>query len=99
MSWDQYLKIKQAFPGRLSVVALVAPENLRHRWLGRRSTSPLSIHEANQKDHANLAASHKAEPIAAADYTIINDGGLDSLYTKIDEIITEIRSCKSTINC
>lgn len=94
-SWEQCLAIKHAFPGRVSVVALVATASLRYHRLG----DSVSAHEAEERDRAILRASQKAEPIAAADYTIINEGEIDALTARIDEIVEAIRTCKSDSWC
>ena len=38
----------------------------------------------------NPAGMQKAKVMAAADYTILNEGTLEELHTKIDEVLEEI---------
>jgi dephospho-CoA kinase len=92
-SWEQYRAVKHAFPGRFTVVALTSQTNIRHRRLGKRQSDALTIHQAEEQDREILAASQKAEPIAAADYTIINDGAIEDLHANIDEIVATVRAC------
>lgn len=92
-SWEQLVELKQAFPGRVSVVALFAPR------AAIRKFSPNAIHQIEQSDRAILKASQKAEPIAAADYTITNDSSLEALYTQIDRVVEDIRTCHSGVWC
>lgn len=98
-SWQQCLAIKHAFPGRLSVVALVAGAKVRHHRLENRAINTVTPQEAEARDREILQASEKAEPIAAADYTIINEGSLEALAADIDKIVAEIRTCRSDISC
>lgn len=98
-SWEQCLAIKHAFPGRLSIVALVTKAPIRFHRLNNRTIDALSAREAEELDRTILRASAKAEPIAAADYTIINEDSLEALTAKIDTVIEEIRTCKSNTYC
>lgn len=98
-SWDQCLAIKHAFPGKMSIIALTAKSSIRYHRLGNRDIDTLSLHDAQERDHAILNASEKAEPIVAADYTIVNDEDVSSLIAKLDSIVEEIRSCKSDLYC
>ena len=98
-SWEQCLAIKHAFPGTLSVVALTAKPAIRYHRLSNRDFDTLSLHDAQERDYAILHASEKAEPIAAADYTIVNEGHLASLVAELDAIVAEIRSCSSDLHC
>jgi dephospho-CoA kinase len=41
-TWTEYKALKRAFPGELTVVAIVAPKRLRHRRLAARPIRPLT---------------------------------------------------------
>jgi len=86
-SWTEYKAMKAEFPGELVVVAIVAPKHLRHHRLNVRPIRPMTDNEANQQDWFEIENIEKGGPIAIADYTIINDGELDNLYTEVDKIL------------
>lgn len=89
-TWTEYRVLKQAFPGELSVVAIVAPKHLRHHRLAKRPIRPLTETEANHRDWAEIENLEKGGPIAIADHYIINDKDLDYLHAQIDHILTDV---------
>ena len=90
-SWTEYKTLKHEFPGELTVVAIVAPKNLRHRRLLDRPVRPLTQAEADQRDWAEIENIEKGGPIAIADHYIMNDGDLPHLYEQIDKLLDEIK--------
>lgn len=90
-TWTEYKALKKAFPGELTVIAIVTPKRLRHHRLTMRPVRPLTDVEANQRDWAEIENLEKGGPIAIADHYIINDGNLDELHTGIDTILEEIK--------
>jgi len=89
-TWTEYKTMKKAFPGELTVVAMVAPKRLRHRRLLNRPVRPLSQPEADQRDWAEIENLEKGGPIAIADYYIANDNDMDYMYQQVDQILGEI---------
>jgi dephospho-CoA kinase len=92
-TWTEYKTLKQAFPGELVVVAMVAPKRLRHRRLEQRPIRPLTQPEADSRDWAEIENLEKGGPIAIADYYIENGADLDDLHRKVDELLNEIEFC------
>ena len=88
-TWTEYKVLKREFPGELTVVAVVAPKNLRHRRLTTRPIRPLTVDEANKRDWAEIENLEKGGPIAVADYYLDNRGNLDDLAKQIDAVIEE----------
>lgn len=86
-TWTEYKLLKHEFPSKLTVVAIVAPKQLRHHRLSLRPERPLTQEEANRRDWAEIENLEKGGPIAIADHFIINDGNLDDLHQKIDDIL------------
>lgn len=89
-SWPEYKTLKKEFPGELIVVAIVAPKHLRHHRLTNRPIRPLTLEEANERDWAEIEGIEKGGPIAIADHYIINDGNLEQLHEKVEQLATEI---------
>jgi dephospho-CoA kinase len=89
-SWTEYKIMKHAFPGELTLVAVVAPKKLRHRRLASRSERPFTDTQANTRDWTEIENLEKGGPIAIADHFIINDGDLEKLHTQIDAELNNI---------
>ena len=89
-SWTEYKIMKHEFPGELTLIAFVTPKHLRKRWLAERPERPLTPAEVDQRDWAEIEDVEKGGPIAIADYFIMNDKGVESLYTQLDDILEKI---------
>jgi len=89
-TWTEYKVLKHEFPGELTVVAVVAPKNLRHHRLTTRPIRPLTIEEANGRDWAEIENLEKGGPIAIADYYLDNRGSLPDLHSQIDDVLDSI---------
>lgn len=89
-TWTEYKLLKHEFPGELVVIAIVAPKHIRHHRLTNRPSRPLTVEEANDRDWAEIENLEKGGPIAIADHFIINDGTLDDLHQKVDDILAGI---------
>lgn len=85
-SWTEYKALKHAFPGELTVVAIVTPKHLRYRRLANRPARPLTEVEANQRDWTEIENLEKGGPIAIADYYVTNDANLEELHQKLAEV-------------
>lgn len=81
--------MKHAFPGELSLIAVVAPKKLRHHRLASRPERPFTDAEANTRDWTEIENLEKGGPIAIADHYMMNDGDLEKLHAQID---AELRS-------
>lgn len=90
-TWTEYKILKRAFPGELTVVAVVAPKHLRHHRLTMRPVRPLTTDEANERDWAEIENLEKGGPIAIADHYIMNDGNLDRFHEQIDTELEHIK--------
>jgi dephospho-CoA kinase len=89
-SWTEYKIMKKAFPGELTVIAVVSPRRSRYRRLADRPTRPLTEREATERDWAEIERLEKGGPIAMADSYIINDGTIEELYEEIDTKLKQI---------
>jgi dephospho-CoA kinase len=89
-TWTEYKAMKQAFPGELTVVAVVAPKHLRHHRLSQRPIRPLNDQEASERDWAEIEHLEKGGPIAIADHYIFNDGNIERFEKQIDELRQEL---------
>lgn len=89
-TWTEYKLFKRAFPGELTVAAIVTPKSLRKRRLAQRPERPLSSQEVDQRDWAEIENLEKGGPIAIADYFIHNDSDIEKLHQQIDVVLEDI---------
>ena len=89
-SWTEFKLLKHAFPGELSVVAILAPRHVRHHRLANRPDRPFTAEEAKQRDWSEIENLEKGGPIAMADHFIINDHDVASYDMQIEKILKEI---------
>ncbi len=89
-TWTEYKVLKKAFPGELTLVAIVAPRHLRYHRLAERPTRPLTSTEAYERDIAEIENLEKGGPIAISDHYVINDGSVEALDTKLDALSREL---------
>lgn len=86
-SWSEFKVLKHAYHHELEVVAVVAPRHVRHHRLANRPVRPFTEDEAMHRDYTEIENIEKGGPIAIADHYVINDGGIDTLHKKIDDIM------------
>lgn len=89
-TWTEYKLLKQAFPGELSVVAIVAPKHVRHHRLANRPERPFNQREATERDWREIEHLEKGGPIAIADHFIANNHSLDALHRDIDQLVRQL---------
>jgi dephospho-CoA kinase len=89
-TWTEFKLLKRAFPGELTVVAILAPRIMRHRRLADRPDRPFTPEEAKLRDWSEIEQLEKGGPIAMADYFIHNDGDVVNLTTQIDTLTQSI---------
>jgi len=89
-SWEEHKIIKRAYPDYYKVIAVFASPAIRFTRLKERSERPLkTFEEFEERDRTEIEKTDKGGPIAAADYTIINEGSVDDLHREIDRILAK----------
>ena len=86
-TWTEFKLLKHAFPGELSVIAILAPRALRHHRLAQRPERPFTAEEAKIRDWREIENLEKGGPIAMADHFIINDHSIEQLHEDIDAVL------------
>lgn len=90
-TWTEYRALKHAFPGELTVVAVVAQKHIRKNRLEHRPVRPLTYEQVDQRDWSEIENLEKGGPIAIADYYIMNNSGnVEGLYEQVDAVAREI---------
>lgn len=74
-SWEEYLYLKEKFP-ELKLLAVYSRPEIRRQRLISRPVRPLTEVQAKARDLAELNNLNKAEPIALADYLVVNEGSI-----------------------
>ncbi|PIP52420.1 dephospho-CoA kinase [Candidatus Beckwithbacteria bacterium CG23_combo_of_CG06-09_8_20_14_all_47_9] len=85
-SWEEYVYLQPKFPG-LKLIVIYARPQIRYRRLAVRAVRQLTPRQARARDIAEIEVSHKAGPIAIADYLVDNNGSLDQLHYQLDHLL------------
>ncbi len=88
-TWTEYKILKSAFPGELTVVAVVTPRHLRYHRLSIREVRPLTSTEAYDRDQSEIENLEKGGPIALADYYVINNGSIEHFNDELELLANE----------
>lgn len=81
-SWEEYLYLKEKF-SELKLLGIYARPELRRRRLLKRPIRPLTEVQAKARDLAELNNLNKAEPIALADYLVVNEGSIPAFHREL----------------
>ena len=90
-SWEEFKYLKDRLGGRLHIVAVWAPPEIRYKRLQTRSLRPLSAGQARERDYAEVENVNKGGPIAMADYMISNCSTLESLVDQTYNLIKVLK--------
>lgn len=89
-SWTEYKILKHEFPTNLTFVAIVVDKKLRYARVAKRPDRAFDTQAIRERDRSEIENLEKGGPIAAADYYILNNGSIDEIKTRLDEILKEI---------
>lgn len=98
-TWSEYKLLRHAFPGQVTVIAIVAPKHLRYQRMEKRTERPMLPHEVDERDWAEIENMDKGGPIAIADYFVINDGNIEKLHADLDKVANDVHFCKAPMQC
>lgn len=88
-SWSEYEILSEEIP-ELKLIAIVADKSLRYERLTKRDIRALTNEEAKGRDLSEINDIEKAQPIAYADYYVLNNGTIDEYIERLEEIIEVI---------
>ena len=90
-SWDEYKIFKKKYGENFLAIAITTSANVRLLRLKTRTIRPIkTASELAKRDFTEIEGTDKGGPIAAADYTVINDGSQAELRRQIDKIVKKI---------
>jgi len=87
--WDIYKAIKHDYHGQTTTVVITASRHNRHHRLTKRIEDPLTNNETDQYDYADIEKTGEGGIIAFADVYIDNNGNLEDLREKVDDLLHE----------
>lgn len=85
-SWSEYKVLEEKFGERINVLAVVSPRKARYERLAERPVRPLTYEETKSRDYSEIENLEKGGPIAIADYTVLNDGSIEDLLGKLEDM-------------
>lgn len=89
-SWTEYKIFKDSFGENAIMIAVVAPEKVRHQRLFARKVRPLTEEQARSRDYAEIENLEKGGPIANADYYLANAKNVKELQSNLEEMLTNL---------
>lgn len=89
-SWTEYKILKKEFQKSLTFIAVVVDKKLRYERVMKRPVRPFDAAAIRERDRSEIENLEKGGPIVAADYYVLNNGTIDELKNRVDEIIKEI---------
>ncbi len=90
-SWEESLAMEKEFGQAFKVLAIYSSFSTRAARMAKRPQRPLSAQELESRDKSQIENLNQAGPIARADWTIVNEGSLEELFGKIDEILIKLK--------
>ena len=82
--------MKHEFPKNLSVMAVVVDKKLRYKRVARRPGRAFDAAAIRERDRSEIENLEKGGPIAAADYYVLNNGTIEEMEVRVNEILKEI---------
>jgi len=86
-SFSEYKTLRPILGDDMILIAIFSPRKMRHARLANRPDRPLTAHEAEMRDYAEIENIEKGGPIAIADYTLMNDGSVNALLAGLDALL------------
>ncbi len=89
-SWTEYKTLKKEFPKCLTFMAVVVDKKLRYDRVAVRPGRAFDAAAIRERDRSEIENLEKGGPIVAADYYALNNGTIEDLKNRTDEILKEI---------
>jgi dephospho-CoA kinase len=89
-SWEELVELRKKF-STLKLVAISTSPETRHKRLAGRSERPLTKEQAVARDKAEIEKLNKGGPIAAADFSVSNDGSKEELEKEIESVLEKLK--------
>lgn len=90
-SLEEYEYLKDNLPD-LMTIAVYSPQQLRYQRMADRKVRPRSPEESRQRDIDEVEKLNILGSIARADYTLMNDGTVEELQKRLENILQNIEA-------
>lgn len=92
-SWSEWKYLNEQFGEDLVTLAVFTDKATRYKRFAARKDKHRMYTEddARRRDFEEIENLEKGGPIAIADHTFVNDGTLEDLTAKVDELLEEIK--------
>ena len=89
-SWTEYKILKHEFSKSLTFIAIVVDKYLRYDRVAKRPGRAFDGKAIRERDRSEIENLEKGGPIVAADYYILNNGTIEDVHHRVDEILKQI---------
>ena len=89
-SWSEYELLKKEFGENIILLGIVTDKKLRYSRVAIRPGRSYNNEEVKDRDLSELAKLEKGDPIAFADYYVLNNGTKEEYHKRLDEILNEL---------
>lgn len=89
-SWDSYRQLRHAFPGEMTLIALLASRHTRHHRLSLRADEPQTEPLSQERDMLEIETRNLGGVIMMHEYLLHNEGAVEELYESLDEIVESL---------
>lgn len=89
-SWTEYKILKHEFPTCLTFIAIVVDKHLRYDRVAKRPGRAFDGKAIRERDRSEIENLEKGGPIVAADYYVLNNGTIEDVQQRVDQILKEI---------
>jgi dephospho-CoA kinase len=83
-SWEEYLYLRKELP-QLFLLCIYARPSIRYARLEKRIERPFNKDDAVRRDITEIEESHKAGPIAIANYLVKNETSIKEFKAKLED--------------
>ncbi|MBN8959193.1 MAG: AAA family ATPase [Rhizobiales bacterium] len=91
-SYSEYKLLRSSFGDAVQLIAIHSRKTVRAQRLGTRLVRPLTPKEMTVRDEREVETLEKAEPIALADYHIVNDSNIECFKVSLSDCFEAIMS-------
>lgn len=89
-SWDELKILKEEFNDQMQTIAVVTDKNIRYERVSKRNERAYSLQDVIRRDTSEIENLAKGGPIAYADYFVFNNGTVEEMEERLDEIMKHL---------
>lgn len=78
-SWSEYVYLQETFEQKIILLAVLSHKQVRYQRLAKREDRGLTARQARERDLSEMSKLEKSDPIAYADYYLLNNGSKEDL--------------------